>query len=103
MIDLQHFGSQDVVLSSSSKYFYFVYFSTDIGYMAEKEKLNKIKSVLALKGMTQKELASRLGRSSNTISRICRNDTQPSVILLKQIADLLDVDMGDLLVSTRKK
>ncbi len=67
------------------------------------EKINRLKSVLVDKDMTQKELAEKLAVSKNTISRICRNETQPSLKLLRQIAILLDVELWELLVPIKPK
>lgn len=67
------------------------------------EKINRLKSVLVDKDMTQKELAEKLAVSKNTISRICRNETQPSLKLLRQIAILIDVELWELLVPIKPK
>jgi putative transcriptional regulator len=67
------------------------------------EKINRLKSVLADKEMNQKELAERLSVSKNTISRICRNETQPSLKLLRQIAVILDVEICELLVPIKQR
>jgi transcriptional regulator with XRE-family HTH domain len=67
------------------------------------EKINRLKTVLTELGMTQKELAEKLGVTEHTISRICTNDTQPSLKRLRQIALLLEVDIRDLIVPTIAK
>jgi putative transcriptional regulator len=67
------------------------------------EKINRLKTILTEIGMTQKELAERLSVTEHTISRICTNDTQPSLKRLKQIALVLEVDIRDLLVPTPAK
>lgn len=53
--------------------------------------------------MTQKALAEKLGVSEHTISRICTNDTQPSLKTLRAIAIILEIDIRDLLVPTPAK
>lgn len=67
------------------------------------EKINRLKTVLTEVGMTQKELAKRLSVAEQTISRICTNDSQPSLKRLRQIALILEVDIRNLLVPTPEK
>ncbi|MBO0321655.1 helix-turn-helix transcriptional regulator [Muricauda sp. CAU 1633] len=62
---------------------------------------NRIKAVLAEKNVASKELAKHLDRTESTVSRWCTNDVQPSVEVLYQIAKFLDVDIRELLVSTK--
>ncbi|MDX1666928.1 MAG: helix-turn-helix transcriptional regulator [Saprospiraceae bacterium] len=66
-------------------------------------KYNRIKAVLADKDKTSKWLAEEVGRSKATVSRWCSNQVQPPLETLYQIADLLDVDVCELLVPNRKK
>lgn len=61
-------------------------------------KYNRIKAVLADKGKTAKWLAKEVGRDRSTVSRWCTNDMQPPVEVLYRIAELLEVDVCDLLV-----
>lgn len=65
------------------------------------EKINRVKEVLVNKDMSQKELAERMGKNPNTITSICNNKSQPHLKDLKQIAQILDVDIRELLVSTK--
>ena len=67
----------------------------------EKEVFNRIKAVLAEKGKTNNWLADDLDMNRTTISKWCRNDMQPRVETLFQIANALDVDVRELLVSTK--
>jgi len=69
--------------------------------MAKKIKINRIKAVLADKDVSQKDLAKKVGRAANTITRICNNESQPTLKLLREIALALDVDIRELLVSTK--
>lgn len=71
--------------------------------MADKEKINRIKMVLVEKEITQKAFAERLGVSPNTIYRFCKNESQPSLKLLKKMAIDLDVDISELLIPTKMK
>ncbi|MFN3137270.1 MAG: helix-turn-helix transcriptional regulator [Allomuricauda sp.] len=66
------------------------------------ERINRIKEVLVIKGMSQKELAVKLDRNPNTITSICNNKSQPHLKDLKKIAEILDVDIRELLVSTKE-
>jgi transcriptional regulator with XRE-family HTH domain len=61
-----------------------------------KKKLNKIKIVLAMKDQKSKWLAQKLGKNPNTISKWCNNEAQPSLETLFQIAEVLDVEVKDL-------
>ncbi|WP_108423821.1 helix-turn-helix transcriptional regulator [Flagellimonas amoyensis] len=67
----------------------------------EKEVFNRIKAVLAEKGKTNNWLADELNMNRTTISKWCRNDMQPRVETLFQIANALGVDVRELLVSTK--
>lgn len=66
----------------------------------EEERINRIKEVLVIQGKSQKWLAERLGKTPTTIASICNNKSQPHLKDLKRIAEILGVDIRDLLVST---
>lgn len=68
-----------------------------------KKVLNRIKSVLAEKGQTNKWLAKQLGKYPTTVSRWCRNEQQPSLETLDEIARILDMDISELLTRTKRK
>lgn len=66
------------------------------GIMATKEvtrKLNRIKAVLAETGHTGKWLAEQLGKDPATVSKWCTNTSQPDLYTLRQMSELLNVDM----------
>lgn len=63
--------------------------------------INRLKAVLAEKQKTGKWLASQLNKSETTVSRWCRNEIQPSMESLLEIARVLDVDIKELLNSTK--
>ncbi|WP_304954204.1 helix-turn-helix transcriptional regulator [Bacteroides acidifaciens] len=63
--------------------------------------MNRIKAVLAEKQRTNRWLAEQMGKSENTISRWCSNKSQPSILQLQEIANLLDVDVRILLKSQK--
>ena len=66
-------------------------------------KINRLKVVLAEQEKTGKWLANELGKNPCTVSKWCSNSTQPDLETLDQIAKLLDVDVKDLLNSTKKE
>ena len=66
------------------------------------ETLNRLKAVLAEKQKTSRWLAEELAKSPVTVSKWCTNSTQPDLPTLSKIAKLLDIDLKDLIVSTKK-
>lgn len=56
---------------------------------------------MAEKQLTSKWLAERLEKSENTVSKWCSNKVQPSLENLVVIAKILDIDVKELLVSTK--
>lgn len=62
-------------------------------------KINRLKIVLAENEKTNKWLANELGKSESTISRWCTNEVQPSLETIAQIAQLLNIDIKELLNS----
>lgn len=66
--------------------------------MAEKE-LNRIKVVLVERKHTAKWLAESLGKDPTTVSKWCTNKAQPSLEMLMKVAETLQVDIKELLVS----
>ncbi|MCX6317853.1 MAG: helix-turn-helix transcriptional regulator [Bacteroidetes bacterium] len=67
-----------------------------------KKNYNRLKVILAEKETTNKVLAIKLKTTAATVSRWCTNDAQPSLEKLYQIADVLNVDVRDLLVPNKK-
>ncbi len=65
-------------------------------------ELNRLKVVLVERKRTGKWLAEALGKNEATVSRWCTNESQPSLETLFAIAKALNVDVKDLLVSTKK-
>lgn len=63
---------------------------------------NRIKVMLVEQNKSSKWLAEKLGMNESTISRWCTNNTQPPVDTFSDIAKLLNVDIRDLLSSTKK-
>lgn len=65
------------------------------------EGINRIKVVLADKKRTNRWLAEELGKDPDTVSKWCTNSSQPDLSTLKKAAELLDVDVKELLWSTK--
>ena len=63
--------------------------------------INRIKVVLVEKKRTSKWLAEQLGKDPATISKWCTNTSQPGLNTLTRVAALPDVDLKDLLNSTK--
>jgi transcriptional regulator with XRE-family HTH domain len=67
------------------------------------EDINRIKLVLVEKKRTSKWLSGQLGVTPSTVSKWCTNSSQPDLSNLLKIADLLEVDIKELLVSEYRK
>ena len=63
--------------------------------------MNRIKVVLEEKGIKQTWLAEKLGKSYNMVNSYAQNRQQPRLEVLMQIAEILDVDVKDLIVSNK--
>lgn len=62
-----------------------------------KKAINRIKVVLVEKNLSSKWLAEKLNKNETTVSRWCTNDVQPSLTTLITIADLIGVNVSELL------
>ena len=67
----------------------------------EIQRYNRLKIVLAEKERTGTWLSEQMGHSISTVSRWMTNKVQPSVEQLYEISRLLDVDVKELLVSSK--
>ena len=65
------------------------------------ERINRIKEILVIQGKSQKWLAQEIGKTPTTMASLCNNKSQPHLKDLKRIAEILDVDIRELLVSTK--
>ncbi|MBN1118052.1 helix-turn-helix domain-containing protein [Lutibacter sp. B1] len=63
--------------------------------------MNRIKEVLDRKGIKQIWLAEQLGKSYNMVHSYAQNKRQPSIDDLYKIAEILNVDIKELLVSNK--
>ncbi|KAB4426071.1 XRE family transcriptional regulator [Bacteroides thetaiotaomicron] len=66
----------------------------------ERQKLNRIKAVLAETGHTGKWLAEQLGKDPVTVSKWCTNTSQPDLYTLQEISQLLNINIRVLIVPT---
>jgi transcriptional regulator with XRE-family HTH domain len=71
--------------------------------MTKKRILNRIKGVLADKDKTNIWLAEKLGKNKSTVSKWCTNDQQPTLETLFDIAEVLSVEVCELLVINKTK
>ncbi|HHH50019.1 MAG TPA: XRE family transcriptional regulator [Saprospiraceae bacterium] len=62
--------------------------------------MNRIKEVLEEKGIKQKWLAEKLGKSYNMVNSYVQNRKQPRLEVLYKIAEILQVNAKDLLVDS---
>lgn len=60
-------------------------------------KLNRIKAVLVDKDLSQKWLSEQIGKSFSTTNAYCCNRQQPNLETLYKIAQLLSVELKDLI------
>ena len=66
------------------------------------DKINRIKAVLAETGKTGKWLAEQVDSDPATVSKWCQNTIQPDLQMLAKVADVLDVNIRELLVDSKK-
>ena len=59
--------------------------------------INRLKIVLVEKKKTGRWLAEQLGKDPSTVSKWCTNVSQPDLITLSRIAELLNIDRRDLI------
>ena len=67
----------------------------------EVKDINRLKVVLAEKNRTNKWLAEQLGKDPATVSKWCTNTAQPGLETLLEIANALEVDVKELLNSSK--
>lgn len=64
--------------------------------------MNRIKEVLDERGIKQVWLAEKLKKSYNMVNAYVKNRQQPSLEVLNQIAEILNVDVRELIVSNKE-
>lgn len=75
---------------------YQIKFCTFVTVRQKNTNMNRIKEVLETK-----ELANRLGKTFNMVNLYATNKVQPPIPVLYQIADILNVDVRDLLIPNK--
>lgn len=65
--------------------------------------MNRIKEVLEEKGIKQTWLADKLGKSYNMVNGYVQNRQQPRLEVLYEIANILEIDVKELLKSNKVK
>ena len=65
-----------------------------------KVEINRIKVALAETRRKNKWLAKQIGKDESTVSQWCTNSRQPSLENLLRVANILEIDIRDLLYST---
>lgn len=65
--------------------------------------MNRIKEFLEVKGISQTDLAHRLGKSFNMVNLYATNKVQPPIPVLYEIADILRVDIRELLQPSKNR
>ena len=65
--------------------------------------MNRIKEILEEKGIKQTWLAEQLGKSYNMVNGYVQNRQQPRLEDLYKIADILQVDIKELIISNKDK
>jgi len=65
--------------------------------------MNRIKEVLDEKGIKQIWLAEQLDKSYNMVNAYVQNRQQPRLEILFEIANILEIDVKDLLKSNKVK
>mgnify|MGYP003178272180 FL=1 len=66
------------------------------------EDVNRIKLVLVEKKRTNKWLSEQMGVNPSTVSKWCTNTSQPDLETLFRIAEVLNVDVRELLYVEKK-
>lgn len=75
---------------------YFQYLC-DICIRIGMKEINRLKIILAEKNKTGKWLAEQLGKDPSTVSKWCSNSSQPQLDTVIRIAELLNVDIEELI------
>lgn len=66
------------------------------------KEYNNIQKVLKEKGISQRALAKKMGRYKGTVSIWCRNERQPTLKALFEMAEILGVNIVELINTEQK-
>lgn len=83
--------------------FYQIKFCSFVPGRQKNTNMNRIKEILETKSISQTELANRLGKTFNMVNLYATNKVQPPIPVLYQIADILNVDIRELLIPNKLK
>ncbi len=61
------------------------------------KEINRLRAILAEKNKTGKWLAEQLGKDPSTVSKWCSNSSQPQLDTVVRIAELLEIDIEQLI------
>lgn len=101
-IIIAYFRVKNEILSQDIRYYSDFSLSLQSKLIDMDKKLNRIKVVLWDKDMSQKDLALRLGKSFSTVNAYCCNRQQPTLDVLNRIAEILNVDVQELIDGYKK-
>ena len=73
------------------------YLCIEFNLMIDMEDINRLKLVLVEKKKTGKWLAEQLGKDPSTVSKWCTNVSQPDLVTLSRIAELLNIERRELI------
>ncbi len=76
---------------------YFQYLCLRSVLRIEMKEINRLKIILTEKNKTGKWLAEQLGKDPSTVSKWCSNSSQPQLDTVIRIAELLEVDITELI------
>lgn len=83
--------------------FYQIKFCSFVPGRQKNTNMNRIKEILETKSISQTELTNRLGKTFNMVNLYATNKVQPPIPVLYQIADILNVDIRELLIPNKLK
>ena len=83
--------------------FYQIKFCSFVPGRQKNTNMNRIKEILETKSISQTELINRLGKTFNMVNLYATNKVQPPIPVLYQIADILNVDIRELLIPNKLK
>lgn len=81
---------------------YNVNFAPILKHLKMSDKLNRLRVVMAEKEKTGIWLGKKIGKSNTTVSKYMNQKVQPDLRTLYNIANALDVDVKDLLISNKR-
>ena len=87
-----------VSIQNKKLYIKYKYFRLDLNLI---KTMNRIEEVLEQKRIKQTWLSEKIGKSFNTVNSYVQNRQQSSLKTLYLIAEILDVEIKDLLVNNK--